>query len=149
RYGVMRVYSPSYTPQANGVVERTIDLVKNSIAKNANSRDWSTKAVEIGQALNDRHQVSRPSPAAELNQRPFSSQKVGRSSNEKTGKPTPKVPFCEGQRVWVRARDHPVSTAVKPKYDTTDIVKQVLDRNTVLLQKRGIQGVEQLKPILS
>ncbi|MEQ2296913.1 hypothetical protein AMECASPLE_029318 [Ameca splendens] len=51
----MRVYSPPYTPQANGVVERTIGLVKNWIAKKANSHDWSTKAVEIGQALNDRH----------------------------------------------------------------------------------------------
>lgn len=32
---VMRIYSPLYTPQANGVVKQTIRLVKNWIGKNA------------------------------------------------------------------------------------------------------------------
>lgn len=31
----MRIYSPLYTPQANGVVKQTIGLVKNQIGKNA------------------------------------------------------------------------------------------------------------------
>ncbi|KAI3376796.1 hypothetical protein L3Q82_000077 [Scortum barcoo] len=52
--GVIRIYSPPYTPQANGVVERTIGLVKNWIGKNANTKEWSTKALEVGRALNDR-----------------------------------------------------------------------------------------------
>ncbi|KAI3363502.1 hypothetical protein L3Q82_012104 [Scortum barcoo] len=50
--GVIRIYSPPYTPQANGVVERTIGLVKNWIG-NANTKAWSTKALEVGRALND------------------------------------------------------------------------------------------------
>lgn len=39
-HGVMRIYSPPYTPQANGVVEQTIGLGKNWIGKNANSKEW-------------------------------------------------------------------------------------------------------------
>ncbi|XP_014914825.1 endogenous retrovirus group K member 19 Pol protein-like [Poecilia latipinna] len=147
KYGVMRVYSPPYTPQANGVVERTIGLVKSWIAKNANDKGWSTMVVEIGQALNDRNRAERPAPSMELNQRPFTTKEVGRGSSDKKEEPTPKVPFRVGQRVWVKAREQPVSAAVKPKFETKDIVKQVLDRNTVLLEKKGIQGVEQLKPV--
>lgn len=33
----MRIYSPLYTPQANGVVKQTIGLVKNQIGKHANA----------------------------------------------------------------------------------------------------------------
>lgn len=33
------------------------------------------------------------------------------------------------------------------EYDKTDIVTEILDRNTVRLKKSGIQGVEQLKPV--
>ncbi|XP_016521830.1 uncharacterized protein K02A2.6-like [Poecilia formosa] len=147
RFGVMRVYSPPYTPQANGIVERTIGLVKNWIAKNANTNSWSTQAVEIGQALNDRHRAGRPAPSVELNRRPFTTEETGRSSGDKKEKLTPRVPFCVGQRVWVKAREQPVNAAVKPKFETSDTVKQILDRNTVLLEKKGIQGVEQLKPV--
>ncbi|KAI3351526.1 hypothetical protein L3Q82_020369 [Scortum barcoo] len=46
--GVIRIYSPPYTPQANGVVERTIGLVKNWIGKNANTKEWSTKGPRGG-----------------------------------------------------------------------------------------------------
>ncbi|KAK5620249.1 hypothetical protein CRENBAI_026722 [Crenichthys baileyi] len=81
--------STIHSPSENGVVERTIGLVKKLDSKNANSRDWSTKAVEIGQALNtDVESVDPPlqqnSPTTILFTR------VGRSSNEKTGKQTPK-----------------------------------------------------------
>jgi len=55
QHGVTRIYSPPYTPQANGVVERAIGLIKLWIGKNANDKDWSSRMVEIGQALNDRH----------------------------------------------------------------------------------------------
>lgn len=40
---------------ASRVVECTIGFVKNWIGKNADSREWSTKALEVGVALNDRH----------------------------------------------------------------------------------------------
>ncbi|KAM3582740.1 uncharacterized protein V6R79_007992 [Siganus canaliculatus] len=146
---VIRVYSPPYTPQANGVVERTIGLVKNWIGKNANTKEWSIKAVEVGQALNDRSRADRPSPAEELNQRPFTSQEVGRDNEDERKVPGLKVPFYVGQRVWIKARDHPTDTAVKAKYETSDIVEKILDSNTVLLKKKGIQGVAQLKPIPS
>lgn len=147
--GVIRVYSPPYTPQANGVVERTIGLVKNWIGKNANDKAWSTKALDVGRALNDRSRADRPSPAEELLQRPFTSQEVGRGVGEKKEVPGPKIPFHVGQRVWVKARDHPTNTAVKAKYETSDIVEKILDSNTVQLKKKGTQGVEQLKPIPS
>jgi len=147
QHGVTRIYSPPYTPQANGVVERTIGLVKLWIGKNANGKDWSTRVVEIGQALNDRHRAQRPSPSQELNQRPFTSEDIGRKQDQKIVVPESKVQFHIGQRVWVKARDHPSGTAVKPKYEVQDIVKELIDSNTVLLKKKGIQGVSQLKPI--
>ncbi|KAE8277286.1 hypothetical protein D5F01_LYC24832 [Larimichthys crocea] len=147
--GVMRIYSPPYTPQANGVVERTIGLVKNWIGKNANTKEWSTKALELGKALNDRHRSDRPSPSEELNGRPFVSEKVGRGEEEKKAAPGLRIPFEVGQRVWIKARDHPMNTAVKAKYEVSDIVEKILDSNTVLLKKKGIQGVEQLKPVPS
>ncbi|KAM3583197.1 uncharacterized protein V6R79_015670 [Siganus canaliculatus] len=146
---VIRIYSPPYTPQANGVVERTIGLVKNWIGKNANTKEWSVKAVDVGQALNDRSRADRPSPAEELNQRPFTSQEVGRDNEDERKVPGLKVPFHAGQRVWIKARDHPTDTAVKAKYEISDIVEKILDSNTVLLKKKGIQGVAQLKPIPS
>ncbi|KAK9535471.1 hypothetical protein VZT92_007850 [Zoarces viviparus] len=74
QYGVMRMYSPPYTPQANEVVKCTIGLVKNWIGKNGNTREWSTKTLDIGVALNDRCRSDRPSPSEELNHRPFKSQ---------------------------------------------------------------------------
>ncbi|KAE8291451.1 hypothetical protein D5F01_LYC11057 [Larimichthys crocea] len=147
--GVMRIYSPPYTPQANGVVERTIGLVKNWIGKNANTTEWSTKALELGKALNDRHRSDRPSPSEELNGRPFVSEKVGRGEEEKKATPGLRIPFEVGQRVWIKARDHPMNTAVKAKYEVSDRVEKILDSNTVLLKKKGIQGVEQLKPVPS
>ena len=148
-YGVSRIFSPPYTPQANGIVERTIGLVKNWIGKNANSKDWSIKAIQIAQALNDRHRADRPSPSEELNRRPFTSQEVGRPTSDKKPELAKKCPFHVGQTVWIKARNHPSDSAVKPKYDESDIVKQIVDRNTVILKKKGIQGVEQLKPIPS
>lgn len=65
----MRIFSPPYTPQANGVVERTIGLVKNWISKNknANKKDWSEKPLEVGIALNDRYRSHRPTLSGELN----------------------------------------------------------------------------------
>ncbi|KAE8278064.1 hypothetical protein D5F01_LYC23879 [Larimichthys crocea] len=147
--GVIRIYSPPYTPQANGVVERTIGLVKNWIGKNANTKEWSTKALEMGKALNDRHRSDRPSPSEELNGRPFVSEKVGQGEEEKKAAPGLRIPFEVGQRVWIKARDHPTNTAVKAKYEVSDIVEKILDSNTVLLKKKGIQGVEQLKPVPS
>ncbi|XP_031726767.1 uncharacterized protein LOC116396347 [Anarrhichthys ocellatus] len=71
QYGVMRIYSLPYTPQANEVVKCTIGLVNNWIGKNGNSREWSTKTLDIGVALNDRCRSDRPSPSEELNHRPF------------------------------------------------------------------------------
>ncbi|GLD70800.1 uncharacterized protein AKAME5_002211900 [Lates japonicus] len=139
RNGVSRIYSPAYTPQANGVVERTIGLVKSWIGKNANTKEWSTKALEIGVALNDRHRTDRPSPSEELNQRPFTSQEVGRSTEDNKKLPGLKVPLQVGQRVWIKARDHPINTAVNAKYEQTDTVEQILDSNTVLLKKKGVQ----------
>ncbi|KAE8281789.1 hypothetical protein D5F01_LYC19172 [Larimichthys crocea] len=139
--GVMRIYSPPYTPQANGVVERTIGLVKNWIGKNANTKEWSTKALEMGKALNDQHRSGRPSPSEELNGCPFMSEKVGRGEEEKKAAPGLRISFEVGQRVWIKARDHPVNTAVKAKYEVSDIVEKILDSNTVLLKKKGIQGV--------
>ncbi|XP_013879640.1 uncharacterized protein LOC106528902 [Austrofundulus limnaeus] len=147
QYGVMRVYSPPYTPQANGVAERTIGLVKSWLAKNANSKEWSLKTVEIGRALNDREREGRPSPSDELNQHPFVTEELGRSQ-EVDPASTEACPFSVGQKVWLKARDQPSTSAVKPKYDEVDSVIKVLDQNTVLLKKKGIQGVEQLKPAL-
>ncbi|KAE8299793.1 hypothetical protein D5F01_LYC02211 [Larimichthys crocea] len=147
--GVMRIYSPPYTPQANGMVERTIGLVKNWIGKNANTKEWSTKALKVGKALNDRHRSDRPSLSEELNGRPFVSEKVGRGEEEKKAAPGLRIPFEVGQRVWIKACDHPVNTAVKAKYEVSDMVEKILDSNTVLLKKKGIQGVEQLKPVPS
>lgn len=149
QHGIVRVYSPPYTPQANGIVERTIGLVKNWIGKNANTKEWSTKALEIGKSLNDRHRSDRPSPSAELNGRPFTSEKVGRGEEDKKKVQGMGVPFQVGQRVWIKARDHPTGTAVKAKYEVSDIIEKILDSNTVLLKKKGVQGVEQLKPIPS
>ncbi|TKS65594.1 hypothetical protein D9C73_028202 [Collichthys lucidus] len=60
-----------------------------------------------------------------------------------------RVPFKVGQRVWIKARDHLTNAAVKAKYKVSDIVEKILDSNTVLLKKEGIQGIEQLKPIPS
>lgn len=105
--------------------------------------------MEIGKALNDRYRVGRAPPSEELNHRPFTATEVGRSSEDKKTAPEPKVPFHVGQRVWVKARDQPASTAVKVKYDVSDTVVQILDSNTVRLKKKGIQGVEQLKPVPS
>jgi len=136
-----------YTPQAKGVGERTIGLVKLWIGKNVNGEDWSTRMVEIGQVLNDRHRAQRPSPSQELNQRPFTSEDIGRNQDQKIVVPEAKVQFHIGQRVGVKARDHLTDTAVKPKYEVQDIVKEIIDSNTVLLKKKRIQGVSQLKPI--
>ncbi|KAF0022147.1 hypothetical protein F2P81_025601 [Scophthalmus maximus] len=134
---------------ANGIVERTIGIVKGWIGKNANSKDWSTRTLEIAATLNDRHRANRPPPSEELNQRPFVSQEVGRGLGDKRPDPSLKVPFQIGQKVWLKARDHPTGTAVKAKYEVSDIVIDILDSNTVLLKRKGIQGVEQLKPVPS
>jgi len=48
QHGVTRIYSPPYTPQANGAVERMTGLVKLWIGKNENTKDWSARMVEIG-----------------------------------------------------------------------------------------------------
>ena len=130
-------------------MERTIGLVKSWIGKNANSKEWSTKVVEIGSTLNDRFIVDRPSPSEELNQRPFVTQESGRRQSSVDKDPELKIPLVVGQRVWIKARDHPTDTAVKPKYEKTDVVVRILDSSTVELQKGGIQGVQQLKPIPS
>ena len=146
--GIIRVYSPPYTPQANGVVERTIGLVKGYIAKNANGKEWSTCILKMVEALNNRpREGGRPSPSQELNQRPFRAEEVGRKLSIRTTEPHLKVPFRIGQRVWVKARYHTGDTAVKAKYEKSDTVVEILDSNTVRLKKAGLQGVEQLKPI--
>jgi transposase InsO family protein len=145
QHSVARIYSPPHTPQANAVVKRTIGLVKLWIGKNENTKDWSTRLVEIGRSLNDRHRQDRTAPSQELNQRPYATTEVGRSQDLKRVGSERKGPFQVGQRVWVKARDHPSGTAVKPKYEIQDIVKQIIDQNTVLLKKKGVQGVSQLK----
>ncbi|KAE8283581.1 hypothetical protein D5F01_LYC18984 [Larimichthys crocea] len=78
----------------------------------------------------------------------FRNAQVDRRCQEKAV-PGLRVPFEVGQRVWIKARDHPMNTAVKAKYEVSDIVEKILDSNTVLLKKKGIQGVEQLKPVPS
>nr|XP_049598168.1 uncharacterized protein LOC125982043 [Syngnathus scovelli] len=146
RWGIVRVYSPPYTPQANGVAERSIGLVKTWLGKNANGKEWSTKLLDLVADLNGRSRSSRPSPSEELNQRLFVSQEVGRTQDSPS-QDKEKCRFSVGQKVWIKSRDLNSNTAVKAKYDCSDIVSEVLDRNTVRLKKKGIQGVEQLKPL--
>ncbi|KAK9524355.1 hypothetical protein VZT92_016757 [Zoarces viviparus] len=124
QHGVMRIYSPPYTPQANGVVERTIGLVKSWIGKNANSRDWSIKTLDIAKALNNRYRRDRPSPAEELMCRPFTSQEVGRGLEDEEPKLEQKMPLRVGQRVWIKAQVSAPNAAVKAKYDKSDIVSR-------------------------
>ncbi|CAJ1070993.1 uncharacterized protein LOC116396347 [Xyrichtys novacula] len=71
QHRVTRSYFPSYMTQAKQVLEKTIELVKNTIAENSNSKEWSTKVLEIGMVLNNRRRGNRPSPSMELNSRPF------------------------------------------------------------------------------
>lgn len=59
---------------------------------------------------------------------------MGRSPGNEKLRLGLKVPFQVGQHVWI-------------KYEKKDIVEKILDGNTVLLKKGGIQGVEQLKTI--
>lgn len=78
-------------PQTNGVVERTIGLMKNWTGKNANSKEFSTRTMGIGRALNVRSCVGRPTPSEELDQWPFTSPETGRGNEDKKAAPEPNV----------------------------------------------------------
>uniref|UniRef100_A0AAV2M8G8 ribonuclease H n=1 Tax=Knipowitschia caucasica TaxID=637954 RepID=A0AAV2M8G8_KNICA len=137
--GVFHVYAPVYTPQANGIAERTIGLVKTWIAKNANSKEWSTKMLELSRVLNDRFRATRKSPAEELNKRPFTSLEIGRGPEQKHDTQGEHRPLTVGQQVWIKAQNPSTGLAVKPKYDRKDTVVEILDHNTTYKDRASVR----------
>lgn len=99
------------------------------------------------ESLNDRLRVGRPSPAEELNSRPYRTQQVGRTVSGTAPGSASGYPIVVGQKVWLRGKIRPQGVAVYPKYDRQDEVVEILDLNTGRLKNGGIQGVEQLKPV--